>query len=148
MRTSLPGIKAIEGYEGCKLAAYPDPATGGAPWTIGVGHTGPDIHEGMTCTQEQAEEWLAKDLESAERAVTSAVKVLITQSQFDALVSFVFNVGAGAFASSSLLRLLNEGDYRGAAAQFDRWNKGPNGPMPGLTKRRAAERKMFESGIA
>ena len=145
MKTSLTGIKAIEAHKGVRLQAYICPA---GVLTIGAGHTGPDVHAGMTITEEQAEELLAKDLESAERSVNSAVKVLITQTQFDALVSFVFNVGAGAFASSTLLRLLNAGDYKGAAAQFDRWNKGPSGPLPGLTKRRAAERKMFESGIA
>lgn len=147
MKTSQAGIDLIKQFEGCKLKAYPDPGTGGEPWTIGYGTT-KGVRPGMEIAEDDAERLLKEDLERFELAVTNAVKVLITQSQFDALVSFTYNVGEGAFRSSTLLRLLNEQKYREVGPQFDRWNKAGNRVLPGLVKRRAAERKTFESGIA
>jgi len=143
MQTSDDGIALVAEFEGCVLHAYPDPATGGDPWTIGYGHTA-GVRPGDTCTQEQARAWLKADLAHAEAAVSQYVKVPLTQNQFDALVSFTFNCGMGALSQSTLLKLLNAGEYASAAAQFSRWDRGPNGPMPGLTRRRAAERAMFE----
>jgi lysozyme len=144
MKTSDEGRERIAAHEGLRLVAYPDPGTGGDPWTIGVGHTG-GVRPGDRITREQAMRYLAEDLATAEAAITAAVRVPLTQNRFDALVSLVFNIGAGAFRSSTLLRLLNMGDYAGAAAQFLRWNKAGGREMPGLTRRRADERDLFLS---
>ena len=143
MNTSPDGIAVLKYFENCSLTAYPDPATGGAPWTIGWGHTGPEVVPGLTWTQDQAADQLVTDLSSREQTVSGAVTAALTQGQFDALVDFVYNLGAGNFLSSTLLRLVNSGDMTGAAAQFARWNKAAGVPMRGLTRRRAAEAALF-----
>src|SRR5450830_1421524 len=143
MKTSPDGIAVLQYFENCSLTAYPDPATGGAPWTIGWGHTGPEVVPGLVWTQDQAAGQLVSDLTSRELTVTRAVTTQLTQGQFDALVDFVYNLGAGNFLSSTLLRLVNAGDMEGAAAQFARWNKAAGVPMRGLTRRRAAEAALF-----
>ncbi|MBV8190865.1 MAG: lysozyme [Alphaproteobacteria bacterium] len=144
MTTSDAGIALIQEFEGCVLHAYPDPATGSVPWTIGYGHTH-GVQPGDTCDRDQAVAWLREDLQWAEAAVNQYVTVPLAQPQFDALVSFTFNLGSGALAQSTLLRLLNDGtDPAQVSPQFLRWNRGPNGPMPGLTRRRAAEKAMFD----
>lgn len=144
MQTSSYGRTFIEKYEGLRLAAYPDPGTGGEPYTIGFGHTG-GVSPGDTCTAEQADEWLRADLAIAEDAVNSSVTVPLSQNQFDALVSMCYNCGANAFKGSTLLRLLNQGDYSGAQGEFIKWDRGPNGVLPGLLARREAEAAMFAS---
>lgn len=151
----------VKEHEGLELTAYPDPASpkavakrkglpheglSGAPWTIGYGHTGADVYEGLTITLAQAETLLERDLRTSEGYVNSLVKVGLTQNQFDALVSFVYNVGGGAFKDSTLLRLLNAGDYTGAADQLLRWNKAQGKVMAGLIKRRQKERELFLRG--
>ena len=143
MKTSLGGIALLQEFEGCVLHAYPDPATGAEPWTIGYGHT-KGVKPGDTCTREQALAWLHEDVDWAEAAVRANVKVPLEQHQFDALVSFTFNVGAGAFGASTMLKLINAKNMPAAAQQFGRWINGPSGPMPGLVRRRGAERAMFE----
>jgi lysozyme len=144
--TSEPGLRLIKVSEGLETVAYPDPGNKvtGEPWTIGYGHTR-GVRKGDTCTEEQATEWLREDLQAAEGAVRHLVDVPLTQGQFDALASFVFNVGPTAFGNSTLLRLLNAGDAVAAADQFRRWNRGADGPLPGLVVRRAAERALFLS---
>jgi lysozyme len=144
MTTSDAGLALIEEFEGCVLHAYPDPASGGVPWTIGYGHT-KGVQPGDSCTRAQAVAWLRADAGDAEAAVNRLVGVPLAQHQFDALVSFTYNLGQGALAQSTLLRLLNAGsDPAQVSAQFLRWNRGPDGPMPGLTRRRAAEKAMFD----
>ena len=145
---SKNGLHLTEQFEGCKLNAYPDPGTGGAPWTIGYGHTGPDVHPGLTITQEQAEELLMQDTQKAAAAINAKVTGDITQEEFDALVDFVFNVGAGNFAASTLLKKVNSGDIHGAAAEFERWDMAAGKHMAGLLRRRHAEAEEFLSGIA
>ena len=135
----------IKEFEGCRLTAYPDPATGGEPITIGVGHTGPEVHLGMTISQSIADAYLMKDAEHAADAVRRGVTVKINQNQFDALVSLVFNIGAGNFQKSTLLRKLNAGDTLGASLEILRWNKAAGREMAGLTRRRAAEQSLFLS---
>jgi lysozyme len=130
-------------HEGCELEAYPDPGTGGDPWTIGFGHTGPEVKPGMRITQEQAEEFLRRDLAKVEKCVNNSVKGVITQNQFDALCSFAYNVGCGAFGKSTLLRYLNDGDDLSAAREFLRWNKAGNKTLPGLVRRRQEEMDLF-----
>ena len=146
MNTSQAGLDLVAEFEGCVLHAYPDPATGGEPWTIGYGRAH-GVKKGDTCTREQALEWLKEDVAWAEATIRANVRKPLNQHQFDALVSFIYNVGAGAFAASTMLRMINAGDYKGAAGQFGRWINGPNGPMPGLVRRRGAERAMFEKQV-
>ena len=137
--TSERGIQAIQGYEGVKLHAYLDSVN--VP-TIGVGHT-LGVKMGDVITPEQAEEFLRSDLKSAEYAVNNYVTAPLNQNQFDALASFVFNLGSGAFKSSTLLKKLNSVDYQGAADEFPKWNKAGGKVLQGLVNRRAAERTMF-----
>lgn len=141
MQISKAGLDLIKQFEGLYLKAYRCPA--GVP-TIGYGHTA-GVAMGQTITQQQADDYLRRDVRQFERAVERLVKVPLTQGQFDALVSFAFNLGEGALAQSTLLRLLNAGDYAGAAAQFERWNKAGGRVLPGLVRRRAAERALFEA---
>src|SRR5574343_1083814 len=114
MRVSQSGIDLIKRFEGLRLEAYPDPASGGEPWTIGYGTTrtpaGP-VTPGMTITQAQAEEYLRDDLRFFESRINDLVKVPLSQAQFDALVSLTYNIGAGAFERSTLLRELNAGNH-------------------------------------
>ena len=137
------GLALLKEFEGCKLTAYPDPATGGDPWTIGYGSTGPHVKRGVTITQAEAERLLLADLDRFEQAVTRYVTVPLTQNQFDALVSFTYNCGQGSLQTSTLLRKLNAGDYAGAQGQFARWNRAGGKEMAGLTRRRAAEAELF-----
>ena len=147
MEYSKNGAKLTEQFEGCKLTAYPDPATGGSPWTIGYGHTGPEVHLGLTITQEQAEELLMEDVKKAAATVNTKVTTDITQEEFDALVDFVFNVGAGNFNASTLLKKVNAGDIQGAANEFLKWDMAAGKHMAGLLKRRHAEAEEFLSGM-
>lgn len=142
MRTSDEGIKFIKKHEGCRYEAYLD--LGGVP-TIGVGHTGPEVHMGMTITEQEAEDLLRKDLETAEKCVVNCVKVNITQPQFDALVSFTYNCGCGALRRSTLLQYLNDGQDDLAAKEFLRWSKVRGEESRGLRARREAERDLFLS---
>jgi lysozyme len=131
----------IQQSEGLRLTAYRD--TGGV-LTIGYGHTGPDVYEGQTITKAEAERLLRQDMQTAANAVREFVGVPLSPAQFDALTSFVFNVGRAAFARSTLLRKLNARDYAGAAAEFDRWVYDNGRKLPGLVARRAEERALFE----
>ena len=144
MKTSDAGIALITEFEGLVLTAYPDPGNPetGEPWTIGYGHT-KGVRRGDTCTKMLALAWLREDLAESEDAVDRLVKVDLAQHEFDALVSFTFNCGAGALMRSTLLRKLNAGDRAGAAAEFDEWVNGASGPLPGLVRRRAAEKALF-----
>lgn len=140
---SPAGLHLTESFEGLQLEAYQDSV---GVWTIGYGHTGPDVSRGMDITGEQAETLLAADVAWAEAVVNRAVKVPITQGQFDAMVDFVFNMGAANFVRSTLLRMLNAGDHSEAAEQLLRWNKAGGKVLEGLTRRRVAERAMFLAG--
>ncbi|AVX13784.1 lysozyme [Stutzerimonas stutzeri] len=140
MRTSENGLALIRQAEGLRLRAYKCPA---GVWTIGYGTTA-GVKEGQVITKERAEELLRDDVKRFEDQVLRLVKVPLTQGQLDALVSFTYNLGAANLGNSTLLRLLNAGDYKGVAAQFDRWTKAGGKELPGLVKRRAAERALFE----
>ena len=139
MNYSKNGIQLTEQFEGCKLAAYQDQV---GVWSIGYGHTR-GVTPGMTCTQEQAEAWLSEDIQWAVNVVNNHVVVTLTQGEFDALVDFVFNLGVGNFEISTLLKLLNSGDYTGAAAQFPRWDRAHGKVIDGLLRRRLAEQDEF-----
>ncbi|QGU36177.1 lysozyme [Enterobacter hormaechei] len=146
MQTSDKGIALIKEFEGCKLTAYQDSV---GVWTIGYGWTQPvdgkPIRAGMTINKETAERLLKTGLVSYESDVSRLVKVGLTQGQFDALVSFTYNLGARSLSTSTLLRKLNAGDYAGAADEFLRWNKAGGKVLNGLSRRREAERALFLS---
>lgn len=146
MQTSDKGIALIKQFEGCKLTAYQDSV---GVWTIGYGWTQPvdgkPIRAGMTIKQETAERLLKTGLVSYESDVSRLVKVGLNQGQFDALVSFTYNLGSRSLSTSTLLRKLNAGDYAGAADEFLRWNKAGGKVLNGLTRRREAERALFLS---
>jgi lysozyme len=137
------GLALTRTSEGLRLAAYRDGA--GLP-TLGYGHTA-SVRMGDTCSEEQARQWLRQDLALAEAAVSRLARVELQQGQFDALVDFAFNLGAGALGGSSLLHKLNDGDHSGAAAEFPRWVHDAAGHVePGLVTRRGRERLLFETG--
>ena len=146
MQISDKGIALIKQFEGCKLTAYQDSV---GVWTIGYGWTKPvdgkPIRAGMTIKQETAERLLKTGLVSYENDVSRLFKVDLTQGQFDALVSFTYNLGARSLSTSTLLRKLNAGDCAGAADEFLRWNKAGGKVLNGLTRRREAERALFLS---
>lgn len=139
--TSDAGIALIKRFEGLRLSAYRD--SGDVP-TIGYGHI-EGVRMGTTITEEKAEQLLRGDIGRAEDAVHAAVTVPLSQHQFDALVSLTYNIGAGALRKSTLLRLLNEGDYAGAAKQFERWKYDDGKVLQGLVRRRADEKDLFLS---
>jgi GH24 family phage-related lysozyme (muramidase) len=136
------GWTLLKTWEGCRLSAYPDPASGGAPWTIGYGHTGAEVVSGLTITQQQADAFLQKDVAKAASAVERLLPgVALLPRQRDALISFCFNVGVGALETSTLRKRLLAGQSTALVLkeELPRWCKGPHGPVEGLTRRRAAE---------
>jgi lysozyme len=139
---SRTGLELTKQFEGVRLTAYQDSV---GVWTIGYGHTGPDVAPGKTISQAQADTILMKDIARFEDGVNKLVKTSLTQNQFDALVDFSFNLGLGNLGSSTLLKKLNAGDYKEAAEEFLRWDKAGGKALAGLTKRRAAERALFLS---
>lgn len=145
MKTSEKGREIIKEHEGFRSKAYPDPgSSNGLPWTIGYGHTR-GVRRGMEISHAQGEAFLTEDLKVYEGAVNRLVKVTLSQNQFDALVSFVYNIGEGQFSHSTLLRVLNTGRYDLASQQFSRWNKNDGKVLNGLVRRRAMERALFDS---
>ena len=143
MNISEVGLDLIKLHEGCKLVAYPDPGSGGDPWTIGYGHTGSNIGPGLHISQEQADDYLRNDLAWVEKCINNSVKVDLTQGEFDALCSFVYNLGCSALGKSTLLAKLNAGDSDGAAQEFGRWTKASGKVLQGLVIRRKAEMDVF-----
>jgi lysozyme len=133
----------IHKWEGCKLTAYPDPATGGDPWTIGYGATGPNIHEGTVWTQAQADTDLTNRLTALISKMASYIHVPVTDNQLGAMASLAYNIGFTAWSQSTLLRELNSGDIQSAANQFLMWNRAAGKVMTGLENRRKDERATF-----
>jgi lysozyme len=141
-RTSARGVELVKRWEGLRLLAYQCPA---GIWTIGYGHTG-DVKRGDRITEHQANAILTLDLESAERAVEELVTVELSDNEFAALVSFVFNLGRKRFAESTMLALLNRGRRRDKVAEeFPKWKHAAGRVVPGLVRRRMAERELFLS---
>jgi len=149
----------IKRFESCKLTAYPDPGTGGDPWTIGWGHTGPEVKPDAVIDQRTADAYLVKEVQRAADAVNVAVTLPeppFTQGMFDAFTSMVYNIGPGgphrdgiirltSGVPSTFLRKLNAGDTLGASLEILKWNKAAGHEMLGLTRRRAAEQSLFLS---
>ena len=145
MRMSDQGIDALlKKFEGCKLKAYKDPV---AIWTIGYGHTSaagaPDVTEGLTITQAEAEEILKRDLVKYEKPVADMVKVTLSQHQFDVLVDFCYNAGVGNLKSSTLLKRVNAGDFDAVPTELMKWTKAKGKELPGLVRRRRAESEWW-----
>lgn len=145
LKTSAAGINSLKRRESCRTKAYLDSRPKIPVWTIGWGHTGPEVVEGLIWTQAQCDAALVKDLARFEAAVGKLVKLQLSQAQFDALVSLVYNIGDGqeGFAGSSMLRMLNAGLYRGAALQFCRWCHTEGVYSEALNLRRADEALQF-----
>lgn len=147
MKISQKGLELIKRYEqgpggGPALESYLCPA---GVWTIGWGHT-KEVGFGQHASEKQCEQFLQDDLAAAESAVTRSVSAPLLQREFDALVSFVFNLGSGNFFSSTLRKKVNRMDYASAAEEFVRWNKVNGVAMKGLTVRRFDERSLFLTG--
>ena len=146
-------IKLVQEFEGCEkkrgdgsFNAYPDPGSGGDPWTIGWGTTGPDVKPGVTWTQQQCDDRFSQDLNKFAEGVANIIgDAATTQVQFDAMVSFAYNLGQGNLTKSTLLKKHKAGDYAGAANEFGKWNKAAGKVMKGLTRRRAAEAALYQS---
>lgn len=147
MELNAAGLALIKEHEGLRLNAYPDPGTGGEPWTIGYGHTSaagaPKVFQGMRILQQDAEDILKRDLKKFERAVAARVKVPLNDNQFSALVSFCFNVGEGNFEKSSVLREVNAKRFANVPSKLAMWNKAAGKVMKGLVRRRADEGRLF-----
>ena len=140
MRISNEGLALIKNFEGCELTAYKCAA---GVWTIGYGHT-KGVQKGDVWSEDHADHMLLVELEEYENYVNTAVNVPLSQNQFDALVSWVYNLGNGNLTSSTMLKVLNSSDYAGVPAQILRWNKAGGKVLEGLTRRRQAEADMFE----
>lgn len=141
MNYSKSGLQLTEQFESVRLAAYQDQ---GGRWTLGYGHTA-GVQEGDTCTQAQAEAWLAEDVSWAVQTVNLYVKIALTQGEFDALVDFVFNLGSGSFEHSGLLQLVDQRNFEAAAADFEKWDMAGGQVVAGLLRRRLAEEAEFLS---
>lgn len=141
---SANGLALTESFEGLELKAYQDSV---GVWTIGYGHTGTDVHSGLTITEDQASILLAADVAWAVTCVNKSVKSAINQNQFDALVDFTFNLGCANLGQSTLLRMLNASNFEGAANEFLRWNKAGGKVLKGLMRRRQAEMDLFNTPV-
>ena len=140
MQISEEGISLIKSYEGCRLEAYQDSV---GVWTIGYGHT-KDVKEGDKINQDEAEYMLQEEMIEYEGYINDFVEVPLEQCQFDALVCWVYNLGPTNLKNSTLLKVLNEGNYDGVPEQIKRWNKAGGVILGGLVKRREAEANLFE----
>ena len=140
MEISQEGLSLIKKFEGCELEAYKCAA---GVWTIGYGSTN-DVEEGMEISQERADMLLLEDVDVFEEAVNKLVEVPLEQNQFDALISWTFNLGPTNLKNSTLLKVLNNKDYDGVPAQIKRWNKAGGKVLQGLIRRREAEALLFE----
>lgn len=173
---TINDLTITKNSESCVLCAYPDPASvlgktlqsrglwqrvlhgvpvpndllalSAAPWTIGWGHTGPDVHHGLIWTQAQADAALLDDMKHSEDNVRDEVKIPLSHEEFVALCDLDFNIGNSAFDTSTLLRKLNAGDVNGAIAEFAKWNKAGGAVLAGLVTRRAAEATLFRIGAS
>ena len=139
MKLGESGTEILKYFEGCKLTAYQDSL---GVWTIGYGHT-KGVYNGMTITQEEAEQMLLTELEEYEGYIENMVTVPLTQNQFDALVVWIYNLGPTNFKNSTLLKELNAGNYNAAGQEITRWNKAGGKVLAGLVKRREAEAELF-----
>ena len=139
MNIGTKGLEMIKHFEGLELNAYQCAA---GVWTIGYGHT-KGVQKGMVISEDTANEMLVEELNEYENYINTLVNVELNQNQFDAMVSWVYNLGGGNLKASTLLKVLNAGDYAGVPAQMMRWNKAGGKVLEGLTRRRQAEADLF-----
>ena len=139
MKIGNKGLEMIKHFEGLELNAYQCAA---GVWTIGYGHT-KGVQQGMVISEDTANEMLVEELKEYENYINTLVKVELNQNQFDAMVSWVYNLGSSNLQASTLLKVLNAGDYEGVPAQIMRWNKAGGKVLEGLTRRRQAEADLF-----
>ena len=140
LNTSMEGVSLIKKFEGCELEAYQCSAN---VWTIGYGHT-KDVEKGDTITKEEAEQMLVDELHEYENYINKYVNVALSQNQFDALVSWVYNLGPANLTASTMLKVLNNGKYEEVPAQMKRWNKAGGKVLDGLVRRREAEALLYQ----
>lgn len=141
MQYSSAGVALTERFESCRYIAYQDQV---GVWTIAYGHTR-GVQPGMTCTPEQALQWLQEDYARCVDNVNQFVNVPLKQGEFDALVDFEFNLGTGSLDGSTLLKLLNAGNHEAAAAEFEKWDHAGGKVVAGLLRRRLAEETEFKA---
>lgn len=146
MKLNKEGLNHIKSYEGLRLKAY-KVLESEKYYTIGYGHYGTDVRFGEEISKAKADQLFEKDIEKFEKAVSNALKVSVTQNQFNALVSLAYNIGVTGFQTSSLLKRLNKSDYVGAGKEFSLWNKSGGKIIQGLVNRRKKERALFEKDI-
>ena len=144
LQLSPSGLSLIETFESKRNKAYQDIK---GIWTIGYGHTGPEVVSTLVWSDTQCNWALQEDVLWAAKAIQDNVSVVLNQNQFDALVSFTFNVGIGSFNNSTLLHLLNKGDYDGVALQFVHWMYAGTVISTGLLRRRKAEAALFTKAV-
>jgi lysozyme len=144
MMLGLAGRKLIQSYEKCCLTAYQDER---GIWTIGWGHTGKDVYQGLVWTQAQADSYFLIDTSMAQCIVNKTIHCAVNQNQFDAMVSLAFNIGETAFGCSTLGRMVNGGDLVGAAMQFPLWDHAGGHVSEGLETRREAEAALFKTPV-
>jgi len=140
VKTSQAGIDMIKRFEGKRLSSYHDSV---GVLTIGYGTTGKHVHEHQHISIETAEAWLREDVRRFEHCIVNAVKVPLTQNEFDALVSFTYNLGCGAFRKSTLLKKINDKQMESASGEFPRWSHAGGKVLAGLVTRRDEERELF-----
>jgi len=143
MQTSEKGKEFIKHFEGCKLEAY---QCSGDVWTIGCGHTR-GVEEGDKISKKQADALLSADIEMVETHVQRLITVDLNQSQWDAIVSWCFNLGCGNLRASTMLQVINSGDLDKVSEQIIRWDKVGKKAVAGLTRRRKAEADLFDNGV-
>ena len=134
-------------WEGLSLIAYPDPVSGGDPWTIGYGHTGPEVEKGLVITQAQADAWLQEDRQKARDIIAKLVHVHLNEHEILALEDFIVNLGGTNFAGSTLLKYINTGNFEAAAGEFEKWDHACGKVVVGLLRRRQAEKAEWEKGM-
>lgn len=148
MQINALGLALIKLFESYRLTAYQDQR---GIWTIGWGHTGLEVTDGLTITQEQADNWLASDIARTTAALSRMIKTAINENQFSALTSLAYNIGTGNFAASSTLALVNDGNISDVPAHIEMWNRITVNSQSvidtGLVRRRAAEVSLFNTPV-
>ena len=140
MKTSEEGLELIKSFEGCETTAYQDSV---GVWTIGYGHT-KGVEEGQTCSIEDAETMLSDEMDEYEGYINNMVKVELEQHEFDALVAWVYNLGPTNLGESTMLKVLNDGQFDRVPDEMRRWNRAGGQVLQGLVRRREAEALLFQ----
>ena len=146
-KINFEDTKIIRDFEGHSLKAYPDPATGGKPWTISYGLTGNWVHKGLEITEEESIKKFMEYINHFCEQLDSVIRVRLNKNQYIAVLSFTWNVGIGNLKASRLLKKINFRDFKGASEQFLLWTKANGKEMAGLVRRRKAEKELFDTSV-